>query len=433
MINNIIILSLLPILTIVGFLVYVNWNRPSVKWLITLTNSIIWFLPFEVLPSLTIGGARLKINYIIITITSIIFLNLLIRRKILFRPIKLSLLPIFITLFSLISFANVINYIEFGISFLGLTFCALATFFISNYADNLKLQLQRLILILVGVSLFGLFQFVGDMVGLSQSITFLRDNYTKEIFGIPRIHGTVNEPQLFAGILFLPIIYYVVKIFKSNSNLELFNKKSNWFYFSLLIMAFILTISKGATIVLFLTMVLLIIYLSSVKKLILKNVGICLILSVGIFFVFLSNQRIIDILYPIVQNISETILGISPSSGERGLFLYQATRLIGENKFLGIGLGQFGSNIGSKDLIVNNVYYEIWLETGLLNLFLFLFFNILLFKKLFHTIDKNSWSLIFTLCLVLYLLQWLFFSPIFITPIFIMYGIMINHTNKLIK
>jgi FtsH-binding integral membrane protein len=41
-----------------------------------------------------------------------------------------------------------------------------------------------------GVSLIGIYQFYGDLWGLSNHLTGLREIYTKEVFGFPRIQST---------------------------------------------------------------------------------------------------------------------------------------------------------------------------------------------------------------------------------------------------
>jgi O-antigen ligase len=58
--------------------------------------------------------------------------------------------------------------------------------------------------LLVGV--FGLYQLVGDLAGLSTAATGLRDRYTKEALGFTRIQSTALEPLYYANYLFLPLL-----------------------------------------------------------------------------------------------------------------------------------------------------------------------------------------------------------------------------------
>ncbi|MFA6954158.1 MAG: O-antigen ligase family protein, partial [Patescibacteria group bacterium] len=91
------------------------------------------------------------------------------------------------------------------------------------------------------VSCFGLFQFLGDLAGLPTSITGLRDLYTKDILGFPRVQSTALEPLYFANFLILPISLFVAALFGKI-------KTSGLLGLPLLIIsgiAFILTVARG--------------------------------------------------------------------------------------------------------------------------------------------------------------------------------------------
>jgi O-antigen ligase len=75
---------------------------------------------------------------------------------------------------------------------------------------------------------------------------------------------------------------------------------------------------------------------------------------------------------------------------------------------------------------------EIWLEQGILALFVFLFTITYLFVKSLMKLKnlKNSANyligLVLSLSLLAYCIQWLTFSPIYIMPIFILLGLGFN-------
>lgn len=53
--------------------------------------------------------------------------------------------------------------------------------------------------------MFGLFQFVGNFIGLPNAVTLIRPEYSWQGFGFPRLHSFSLEPLYFAGYLLLPL------------------------------------------------------------------------------------------------------------------------------------------------------------------------------------------------------------------------------------
>jgi len=93
------------------------------------------------------------------------------------------------------------------------------------------------------VSGFGIFQFLGDMVGLPPSVTGLRELYTKDVLGFPRIQSTAYEPLYFANYLLIPLSLALTLFLASSRVMK---------HASLLLLlltggvSFILTVSRGA-------------------------------------------------------------------------------------------------------------------------------------------------------------------------------------------
>jgi O-antigen ligase len=87
----------------------------------------------------------------------------------------------------------------------------------------------------------------------------------------------------------------------------------------------------------------------------------------------------------------------------------------------------------SDQLIVNNIYLEVWLENGFLAFCLFIGLWLwVLMKNWRHLIYTPNWTeplIVLRLALVLtlqsYLIQWFFFSPLYIMPIFILLGLLL--------
>jgi len=67
-------------------------------------------------------------------------------------------------------------------------------------------RVRKVILISAAlVGAFGLWQFVGDMLGAPAWLTGLRSTYTRDILGFTRVQSTAAEPLYFANYLLLPI------------------------------------------------------------------------------------------------------------------------------------------------------------------------------------------------------------------------------------
>jgi O-antigen ligase len=410
-----------------------TFKKIQLHHLTIVSNSIILLYPFEYLPSIQVSGARLKINYIAISVGMYLFINLLIRKKINFPTQNKNYLLGFLLLSTLGSISNVIDNRRFVVSYLGLILCVLAAFLVANYACNIKLQLKRLFYILVGCSAFGAYQFIGDMIGVKPKFTFLRELYTKAVFGIPRIQGTANEPQLFAGMLFVVLaVVFVYFVTKGPDNNPLGIRQNHLVWTGIFVtLVFLLTISKGAFLALGLSIIILTTYWAVTNQKIINSRHILLALPALIIIAsfVIGNSYLSTKLAPIFENVVTTVEGTSPTSVERSSFVDLATKTLEVNPFFGIGPGQYGpySSTATQDnstLIVNNVYLEVWLEYGLLTLVLFLtLLGLALYRSLSN---KTGLNLIISITLISFLIQWLFFSPIFITPIFIIIGMCLN-------
>jgi O-antigen ligase len=311
---------------------------------------------------------------------------------------------------------------------------------------------------MVIVCLFGFYQWVGDFLGLPFWLTGMYATYSKQVFGVPRMIATALEPQYFAQMLFLPIFSLIFLPQK-----YIFNRK--WFNLSVLLLAFLLTISKGGILILVILITIAAIFyliqssnLKNNLKVFKKTAFGLLILSLILAIVSFLNSSFASILSGIWGNAVATIFLQSGSAAERIQFANVANDLIRKYSIFGIGSGQYGIwanqiikgslNIDSAGyLITNNVYLEVWLEHGFGALLIFLiaiFYPIIkLFRFLKTQIFKSTTKAISTLintktdtqkqvALILLFsslanyLQWLFFSPIYIMPIFIILGLVYN-------
>lgn len=525
------------------------WSKVQFSWLSKLCTILVLSLPFEYFPRVELGGASWRISQVLVLFGFWIIAILAIKKDSILLSHKLhfaSIYPLVFFFLSSPSWFLVQDFQRFIVHVVGTIFVFGAFILLINFASDIWKNLQRLALVLFGCAVFGLYQFFGDLVGISPTFTLLREHYTKVVFGVPRVQGTAVEPLYFAGMLLIAIFVLIFWICdrlesvkridqavilsreevgsslpneaslrqaKDRIPLENIHQKCNcelvsepiaiqpssnaplaittnltpvsletaspyargnftqfvlnlpqWIFgtaqddsrsfalkylFPILFIVFavfVLTISKGTFGVLaILTLPLVaVIYFSFdfakyfVHKYIMQTVLLA-ILGLGLLLTFVNP---IALLGEVGTNFVETLSGTSASAVERSMFVNEAIIGIKQNPFFGIGHGQFGEfaggNLGSINedgkAIVNNVYFEIWLEQGILAFFFFLFFLFqpvfLLLKSLatrWSPLQSNilaALSLIFIL--VGYYVQWTLFSPIFIMPIFIMLGLAYN-------
>jgi O-antigen ligase len=70
--------------------------------------------------------------------------------------------------------------------------------------DQIPMYLKIVVIAALATVAFGLYQFFGDLLGIPYQWTGLRSQYTKDIFGFPRIQSTGLEPLYYANYLLIP-------------------------------------------------------------------------------------------------------------------------------------------------------------------------------------------------------------------------------------
>lgn len=429
---------------------YVFWHIAKYSWLDKICGALVFSLPFERIPSLDIGGANLRISQVVTLFGLWVVLILFLKKDSDILKQKFSNVGIYFIIFiilSLPSWVLVINSTRFWVTSIATWLCFGAAFLLANFSRNI-FQKLRLALVGIGIScLFGVYQFFGDLAGLPIILTGLREQYTKIVFGIPRIHSTALEPLYFAGMLFLPIFF---SIFVTLSKKRIFTKIPGILNFIILLFfltIFSLTLSKSAYLALGISLFFAIIF--SLKKFplwsILKSFsGPIAIGFTGLTLLVIYSQKAAFLVQDLINNFNDTLNFQFASSVERLDFIKTAFILLPQNIVFGIGSGQFGvwasyllNSYGTEQgsyLIVNNVYLEVWLEFGLLPFLLFIFillspiwinFKILL-KSDSWVRENNLSRLILIFSLFAYYIQWLTFSPVFIMPIFILLGLLVK-------
>ena len=423
-----------------------------------LVGIIFLLLPFELYPHVNIQNVTIRMSQVagfilIITCLPTIFENW---RDWLKKP--WLLLGVFIVASGVSSLFAISKY-------RGLQVTAFYAFdFLLAYAFMLSFDLKyskvyKNIIIISGlvVAAFCLYQFFGDSFGILNKYTLLLSRYTKEIFGFPRIQGFSLEPLYLASYLFIPLSLTL--------SLYIFTKKKYMLFisglFSLLIL---LTVARGAYFAL-LGIVVFAIFILAKKH---QYIEIIYVLATGLISI-LAMLGLVSLSGSIgSHNLKTTIVNQNSepnlpdqtvnSSGNANRLIHHidsfgsdqsfadrvrtarvATTLGINHPILGVGPGNFGryvvekypNNYSDTNQIVNNEPAEIFAETGLIGLILFIIFIIWLASQIIkYDLNKNKkennmWFFATSFMLLAFAIQWQTFSTLYITHIWVMIGIFI--------
>jgi len=404
-------------------------------------------LPFERVPSLDIGGVTLRFNQLaaVIVIAVAILALVFDRRQIRLYPALLPLLGFFLlTMWTTPAAANVARAASVFVFVLLMAITSLMIPQVVTDKSHVK-QLGILFTVLAAfVSLFALFQFFGEMIGLPERLTFIREGYGKEVFGFPRVHAFSAEPLYFANFLFLPLGAMVGLLLTRQDVVP-----RTWLLGSLgaTLLVFLLALSRGAFIA-----------------------AVPFTIMIVIFFLrrFLTVPNILGILLGLLL-VGATVWGIlgivSPEARERYLghatlqdvlvtregesafgrltTFERAVEIWGRSPVWGVGLGNYGPSVAQDPLtvpehgwdIVNNQYLESLTETGIVGLGLLLLFWGLVVLRSFIAFYKTRDLLVraflggLTAAFVATLVQYNFFSTLYIMHIWVAIGLLVALQN----
>lgn len=409
---------------------------------------IVFFLPFERIGALTFGGVTgltIRISQIMIILTALGWLWFSFTKKEIKFQKNILLLPMLF--YILISGFSALGAFDAGRAeqvWLFTTFTIFASMLTANILTT-KNQLQKLIWVIIIsatiVSIFGFYQFVGDIIGLPQSLTGLREIYTKRVFGFPRIQSTALEPLLFANYLLIPICLggtlYLDKKIKINRQWLLL-------ILILLLVNFVLTLSRGA-------------YLGlAVSGLIIAAFYFRHLLTLRHTTIFLTVVTIVTMAvigFIRFSGVGEVGLGevqrrmvniLQDASASHRLTNYKAAwEIYQRSGLLGIGPGNFGPHLeGYYNHLpqhgwatVNNQYLETLAETGILGFLSLMLITAVTLITSIRAYLKSSDHFLRAVMLGLLtafigiLIEYNFFSTLYVMHIWILIGLMIAIQN----
>jgi len=402
---------------------------------------LIFFLPFERIGSYDIGGVTIRISQLIAMLAILAWIF----RGFNLRSFKLRPNPIFwpIIIFLTINLLGLINAVNFDRSlkvWLFTAFTMSASIILPNIIRHGD-QMPRLIKILYAsvflVTIFGLYQFMGDIIGLSPSLTGLRPQYTKDVLGFPRIQSTALEPLYFANYLLIPLSIIISLVLSKNKKIK------PLLSIGLLALAginLVLTVARGGYIAFAACCIFLgIIYfkkLFSLRNILYLTMALIIIGIGANYFLNLDDAK-----ESFVEHASNLFTGASYF--ERVYTIEKAMDAWREHPFIGIGPGSFGPYTsfhpliepGSGYLIVNNEYIELLTETGILGLATFIIILAIIIirsiKAILRAEDRFIKAILIGLltALIGILVQYNTFSILYIMHIWVTIGLLVSCQN----
>lgn len=352
--------------------------------------AVIFLLPFERIGSFALNSAT---GYPVIRLVQVagsaLVISLAIR--ILMRQQRLRYLPPMkwlgmLSLWALIPVLS-LNYGPLYRDYISAVFVMSLFVTITQLVTlrNLTWIIKSAIASLVAVSLFGIWQLIGDLAGWSATLTGLQPLYSKVIYGIPRIHSVAAEPLFFANFLLVPLLVLLSILVSRQGG------RSRWLYglFALIGLNYILTLSRGGYVAVGFGVVIVVLLVKRHFKLainwrMLAAIAGLIVVIFGTTSALASYQRTKSISYGLRLFATESTAKLFSSNSyrERRAALSQAVASIEQAPLAGIGIGGFGYKLkhypkersAGDRVAINNQFLEVAVETGLVGLLFYLGF-----------------------------------------------------------
>jgi len=416
---------------------------------------LIISIPFERIPSWNVAllghTVTVRIN-LIIAIIGIVAFGVETLRHTNWRPQQPAFWLVAYLVIALLSVVTSIDKGRSAIAFIATAITIATALIVARVMQ--RYQLSTLLKVIAGtaaaVSLFGLYQFLGDSVGLSTHLTGLRPIYTKAVFGFPRVQSTGLEPLFFANYLIVPIMLVAGLAYS-----RLLRAKRFAPLLILYVLILALTLSRGGIIGAAggLAVLGVVLWRQSnwrSRAYTTLSVVVGAVLAVGLIYgaTALTNKKphsgskAVD---SYVHQSTHVTSGAGSADSDRVLDRKLALRAFKQQPILGQGLGSFGTYAKKVDPIdyppstnaptVNNEYFEVLAETGLLGLLALTGFVVTLALRAFAALRQPLeqlprvwlWSLVVTV--VAFGIQYYAFSTLYIMNIWVAVGLLMGLTT----
>ncbi|MDP3964339.1 MAG: O-antigen ligase family protein [bacterium] len=394
-----------PLIVLAAFmLVLIVLGVYKSPWLALL--AITFFLPFERIGSYDVAGITVRVSQVLaILLIAAWFARGIINRDLHFHKNPLTIPFLIFLIINLISITQAAN-LERSLLVFGFTVFTIFFGWMIPQLVTDETRLRKIINVLLLtaglVSLFGLWQFFGDLIGLPTEITGLREHYTKAVFGFPRVQSTALEPLYFANFLLLPIsliyAFFISRMSKMEPKEQISKTLGDipsdqpqarnhgiprrWLFPLLILVGLnmVLTVSRGGYLgtALLIAVISLFYFRRFFHWKFILPVGVALI---AIWFLAVYALGFGDVF----QNNLDTFTGhvsnvfSGPAYIERIETFEGARRAWMDSPWIGIGPGQYGPYVSVHPYvvpeegwkIVNNEFIELLAETGILGLIAF--------------------------------------------------------------
>lgn len=406
---------------------------------------LTFFLPFERIGSVDIAGSTVRVSQVVLAcLIGSLFLSIAKNKKQWKMPTYPIAIPLFIYIIAAITGFLVTPNMSRSISvFLFVVFTMTASLVVPimvNTQEKLVRVLQVLGAALLIVGAFGVYQFVGDWIGLPNSLTGLRALYSKDVLGFPRVQSTALEPLYYANYLLLPLSVLASLFLARQSKVF-----AQWQVIGLLglgLLNLVLTVARGGYIAFAASVcVLLAYYFFTMRLLTPRNLSYAFAI-VGVVVIaatqFLQIGAVAD---KAITHVTDLFAGASYN--ERVETFEIATQAFQQYPLFGIGVGSFGPYASWNPMvepetgwaIVNNEYLEVLAETGIVGFIgLMSAFFIVIIRSL-YALKKSENTMVNTILIgalaafIGILVQYNTFSILYIMHVWFVVGLLIALQN----
>jgi len=293
------------------------------------------------------------------------------------------------------------------------------------------------------VLIFGFYQYFGDVFGLSPALTGLRDIYTKEVFGYPRIQSTGLEPLYYGSFLLIP---YCILL-----NKRLIKKESTGWSENLLLFGIItqvtLSVSRGAIIGGVVALVATIILHTLKRTIVLKKLLTSIVLIAGALVLSYtmtlvspdasnkkySSEAKTESLVNQATNLTSQDDRVRNRTIAIHAFKSQPVLGVGPGNFNQFAIGEYPAYADIAPVIVNNEPLELLAEAGIIGFIIFVVFvgwwYLLVAGRYLQNKFKGNYLIYWVPAVLIYLItlaiQYQTFSTLYVMHVWVMIGILI--------
>lgn len=315
-------------------------------------------------------------------------------------------------------------------------------------ADLTRLELGlRLALIATGA--FGFYQFLGDMLGLPPALTGLREAYTKQAFGFPRIQAFGLEPLYLASFLLIPLGIYASYFVRVGG-------RRNALLLLLTSFLLILTLSRGGYAGGLLALALVGVLAWPRAR---RRVAMVATAAAGALLAIMLIQVSTEFFKERPTATPHTGAGAVVSQAtntetkagvttDREIYREMAWQAFEEHPLTGVGIGNFGHWLHAEDptqytgtrTIVNNEPLELLAETGVVGFGAMLAFLLVILRRSWRAIrsglggaDERAWLIGLTAATTGFAVQYQTFSTLYITHIWVALGLLVAVQDRILE